>query len=369
LKKRIAILATYVGEVNRGAETFVIELTKRLQEEFDITVFSKGISDEIKNNIITVKFNLPFWFVLHKKNYEQNNLYRKICNRIYFLIPSEIEQYYFSKSVYKNYLLKGNYDLIFPNNGVWGARIATKMRKLNGTPFIYTGHGGSSIGEVKILNCKPEKYIALTEKYKKWAEKIYPDTLKIYNGVSIYEDNKSFDLKPEHRNLERPIILCTGAFNEMKRQNLLVDAFALMDKGTLILLGTGELETSIREYCEKKIKGKYLIAEVPYREIKYYYNLCDVFSLPSKDEPFGIVYLEAMRANKPVVSTDDEIRREIIGDCGLLCNVEDAGKYAEKLKDCLTIEWEERPLKRIKEFFDWKKIAVEYSKVINELLK
>jgi len=369
LKKRIAILATYVGEINRGAETFVIELTKRLKDEFDITVFSKGICDEIKNNTIAVKFKLPFWFELHKKNFSNYKIYRKVCYRFYYLIPSEIEQYYFSKSVYKNYLLNGNYDLIYPNNGVWGARMALKMRRLKGTSFIYTGHGGSSIGEVKILNCKPEKYIALTEKYKKWAENIYTNVEKIYNGVGINKDSMPFDVKPEHRNLERPVVLCTGAFNEMKRQNLLVDAFSLMDKGTLILLGSGELEKNIREYCEKKIKGKYIITEVPYSEIEYYYNLCDIFSLPSIDEPFGIVYLEAMRANKPVVSTDDEIRREIIGECGLLCNVENAEEYAAKLIECQTIDWGDRPSQRVKELFDWEKIAVKYSSVINELVK
>lgn len=368
MKKSIAILATYVGEINRGAETFVIELTKNLKDEFDITVFSKEINNDIKNNIKVVKFKLPFWFNLHKNFYNNNRIYRKICNRVYYLIPSEIEQYYFSKSVYKNYLFNGNYDLVFPNNGVWGARVASKVRKLKGTPFIYTGHGGSSIGEVKILNCKPEKYIALTEKYKKWAEKIYRNVEKIYNGVNINTGNKFFDLKSEHRNPERPVVLCAGAFNEMKRQNLLIDAFALMNKGTLILLGAGELEGNIREYCEKKIKGKYIIAEVPYNEIEYYYNLCNVFSLPSKDEPFGIVYLEAMRANKPVVSTDDEIRREIIGECGLLCNVEDAEEYAAKLKECLTTDWGNRPKERVEKLFDWKKIASEYSAVINELI-
>lgn len=368
MKKKIAILATYVGVINRGAETFVIELTKKLKSDYDITVFSKCLNEEIKDNIVIIDAKLPFWYKTHKKLYGKNKFFMKFCDKIYYLIPGEIEQYYFSKNVFKKYLLKESYDLIYPNNGIWGARIADKIRKKNGTPFIYTGHGGSSIGEIKILKCKPDKYIALTEKYKELVNRYYDSVVKIHNGVAIEKYEKKIEIKSEHKNLEKPIILCVGAFNKMKRQKLLIDAFALMEKGFLILLGEGENKGEIKEYCEKKIKNRYFLEEVKYEDIPYYYQLCNIFSLPSKDEPFGIVYLEAMSANKPIVTTDDETRREIIGEAGILCNVENSSEYANALKKCFEIKWNNIPINRAIENFSWDYIYKKYLTVIRSFL-
>ncbi len=367
MRKRIAILATYVGEVERGAETFVIEFTKKLRQKYDITVFSKCISEEIRENTTEIKVKMPFWFNVHKKFYERNLYFRKICGRMYYLIPGEIEQYYFSKLVYKNYLSKYNYDLVFPNNGVWGAKVALKARKAKGTPFIYTGHGGIGAGEIKILKCKPDVYIALTDKNEKWSKKYYDAVIKISNGVDAEKFEKVSEIKSEHKDLERPIVLCVGAFNKMKRQRLLVDAMALMNKGFLIMLGEGEDEKNTAEYCETKIKNRYIIGIAEYKDIPYYYHLCDLFSLPSKDEPFGIVYLEAMSSNKPIVTTDDETRKEIIGDAGILCNVENPHDYAKAISECYSRKWDNIPKRRAIINFDWKKIIDDYEKVIEKV--
>ena len=368
MKKKIAILATYVGEVNRGAETFVIELSKKLADKFDITVFSKKSADEIKNLIQTVNTKLPFWFSFHNAIYKNILLFRKICDKLYYLIPGEIEQYYFSKTVYKNFLLRGNYDLIFPNNGIWGAKFAEKLRRLKSTPFIYTGHGGNGIGELKIMKCNPDKYIALTGKNKKWAERYFPSVEKIHIGINKFKQIQKKPVNNNFENLEKPVILCVGAFNEMKRQLLLVKAFKLLDKGTLILLGKGENLEYIKSYCAENLKKKYFILDTGYDEIGYYYNLCDIFSLPSKDEPFGIVYLEAMVANKPVVATNDDTRKEIINNAGILCDVENQQEYATALKECFSRNWENIPRERAENLFGWDIIAGKYESLIKNLL-
>lgn len=53
---------------------------------------------------------------------------------------------------------------------------------------------------------------------------------------------------------------------------------------------------------------------IPDEELCDYYNLCDVFALPSKAEGFGIVYLEAMACGKPCLGGNQD------GAIDALCN-------------------------------------------------
>ncbi len=127
-KKRIAILAPYVGEINRGAESFVIEITKKLAEDFDVDVYSEYECSEIKNNIRRIKVKKSIIWTFHNLLYDKFKLYRKVCWKFYYLIPDIMHQKCFSLEAYRE--IKNNkYDLIYPNNGIWGARIANCYRK------------------------------------------------------------------------------------------------------------------------------------------------------------------------------------------------------------------------------------------------
>ena len=51
IMKKIVFLATHIGLINRGAETFVIEIVKKLSKDYKVVVYSKGISEEKKDYI------------------------------------------------------------------------------------------------------------------------------------------------------------------------------------------------------------------------------------------------------------------------------------------------------------------------------
>ncbi|MBD2529522.1 glycosyltransferase family 4 protein [Nostoc flagelliforme FACHB-838] len=72
---------------------------------------------------------------------------------------------------------------------------------------------------------------------------------------------------------------------------------------------------------------------VPDEELCAYYNLCDVFALPSKGEGFGIVYLEALACGKPVLAgnQDGSIDPLAEGKLGCLVNPDNVEEIANNL--------------------------------------
>lgn len=64
-----------------------------------------------------------------------------------------------------------------------------------------------------------------------------------------------------------------------------------------------------------------------------YYNLCDIFAMPSKAEGFGIVYLEALACGKPTLggNQDGAIDALCHGELGALVNPDDVEEIAQIL--------------------------------------
>jgi glycosyltransferase involved in cell wall biosynthesis len=76
---------------------------------------------------------------------------------------------------------------------------------------------------------------------------------------------------------------------------------------------------------------------VPDSELCDYYNLCDVFAMPSKREGFGIVYLEALACGKPVLggNQDGAIDALCQGKLGALVNPDSISDIATTLTQIL----------------------------------
>lgn len=77
---------------------------------------------------------------------------------------------------------------------------------------------------------------------------------------------------------------------------------------------------------------------VPDEELADYYNLCDLFAMPSKAEGFGIVYLEALACGKPVLAGNKDGSRDAIadGELGSLVDPDDVGEIAREVIRVIT---------------------------------
>jgi len=112
-------------------------------------------------------------------------------------------------------------------------------------------------------------------------------------------------------------------------------------------------------------------------EVFKYMLKCSVFSLPSWNEAFGVVYLEAMGCGKPVIGCMGQGIEDFVehGKTGFLVNPQDIDSLVEALDYLFSNPFEARKIgKRAKEVvleqYTWEKntertIAL-YRKVLNE---
>jgi len=107
-----------------------------------------------------------------------------------------------------------------------------------------------------------------------------------------------------------PVVLFIGRMSHQKGPDLLVGAVPkVLDHRwdvKFVFIGEGEM----RQHCEylANMSGVsdacHFLGYAPDRVARDWYNACDIVCVPSRNEPFGIVVLEAWDAGKPVVATD-----------------------------------------------------------------
>ena len=106
-----------------------------------------------------------------------------------------------------------------------------------------------------------------------------------------------------------PTYLYCGRLVASKDVSTLVDAFARVQReipeARLVIAGSGPLERDLRSSVEQLgLRHVTFRGFVQPDELSEVYRAADVFVLPSRHEPFGVVLMEAMAAGLPVVVSD-----------------------------------------------------------------
>ena len=107
-----------------------------------------------------------------------------------------------------------------------------------------------------------------------------------------------------------PVVLYASKFMRRKHPDDVVRAVAsLQEDGhdvNLLMVGTGEMESELRALVQQlAVKGVVFTGFVNQRDLPAIYAACDVFVLPSTDEPWGLVVNEVMCAGVPVVVSSE----------------------------------------------------------------
>lgn len=299
---KILFLSRYQNVVNRGAEVFVAELSKRLSKKNEVKILS-----------------------------DQDN---------------------------------ESYDVVIPMNGGMQVIKASLGRIFKKYKMVISGQAGAGRTSIINLLAAPDIFVALTDHMAKWARgwAWKSKVVKIPNGVDLSKFTPNGDKL--NLGLEKPIILCVGALIWYKHHERIIEAMRFLDKGSLLIAGKGEQKKYLEEKGKKILGDRFKIQGFDYADMPLVYRSCDLFTLPSWDrEAFGIVYLEAMASGLGVVAPDDPSRREIVGEGGLLTDVSNSEKYAKAIRDALETDWSKKS-RAMAEKFSWDKIAKDYEKII-----
>lgn len=153
----------------------------------------------------------------------------------------------------------------------------------------------------------------------------------ISNGVSVNNilEEKNFILN--RSTLDYKSILSVSYLISRKGIDYNLKAFArLVDKYTnlkYLIIGDGSEKSHLiglasKLGIDKKIK---FLGRISHKDVMKYMAKADIFSLPSWNEAFGVVYIEAMAQGKPVIGCQGEGIEDFVehGQMGLLVKPKD----------------------------------------------
>ncbi|MDO8589381.1 MAG: glycosyltransferase family 4 protein [Armatimonadota bacterium] len=365
---RIAVLCSGYGLVARGVETFLRELMTRLTDahpdwQFDVYTRAPGGVERPGVRLIHVP--------ALSRHGRAAKIYSQLGHRLGFYLrtPNQAEGLSFAFAVAAK-LVGTRYDLVFNQAGPFSGWVLSARRRFGGPPFVHKTAAGYSPLELIMKRQRPDLTIATSPFVEEWLRSQPPDTpVKcIPNGVdcSKFTPAEGPDLghvPHELEDLERPIILFVGAMEPMKRPRLAIEAVSRLGRGSLAMIGDGSERDSIAAMGREQLgPGRFANASyVAQCDLPSYYRAADVFTLPS-EEPFGIVFLEALACNTPIVAHSSPVQRWIAGDAGLTCNCEASEEYAAALQMALDTDFGNSPRMRALSF-DWSIVASEYESI------
>ena len=110
---------------------------------------------------------------------------------------------------------------------------------------------------------------------------------------------------------------------------------------------------------------------VPDEDLPYLYNAADLFCFPSLYEGFGFPPLEALSCGTPVIAANNSSIPEVVGDAGILLDIDDEKVWAANIIEVLS---DEKKLQELRSSgleqakkFSWAKTARETVKVYEEV--
>ncbi len=220
----------------------------------------------------------------------------------------------------------------FGPNGAY----ASALSRLTGRPLVLTLQGETLMDDADIFDVSRSLRASLRHSLKTAA------AVTACSSFTLHDAERRFGLPPGRGQVipngvelstrpgcgstrpaglpDRPYVLALGRVVEKKGFDLLVDAFAHTDSARrtadLVIAGTGAaLEDLRRRAADLGVADRvHFVGRLDRGEVAGAMAGAELFVMPSRLEPFGIVILEAWRAGTAVVATNRGGPPELVRD-------------------------------------------------------
>lgn len=381
-KKKLLVTASTFPRWEGDTEPrFVLDLSKHMLDEFDVTVLvpaSPGAKDEeILEGVKVIRYH---YFPIHQ--WETLCYPGAIVPRIkekkvrVVLVPFLFISFWF-------HLLKilPQYDIVHAHWLIPQGIVQSFFKK----PYIVTGHGGDVMSlnkgflkYLKIRCIKEAKHVTvvsevLKEKVQELVSEIDPSVISM--GVDIKKFGKKYYVSDYFGQGDKKVVLFVGRLVEIKGVTYLIQAMRDID-AMLVIVGDGPLKGSLEEQAKEYGNKIVFLGSKTHEELRTIYASADIFVMPSittedgAKEGFGLVLLEAMASGLAVVASNSGGIPQIVHDRvnGLLCEEKNVIQLEEKLKQLIFegFDWEEN-VKKTVNLYSYKTLAEKYKEIYRKV--
>ncbi|MDJ0741935.1 MAG: glycosyltransferase family 4 protein [Xenococcaceae cyanobacterium MO_167.B27] len=315
-----------------------------------IQVYSAFLLQAIQNIYQEADYSV---FLKHDKGYSPNSLYLPDTN-FHFAgkIPLSLRTPFFATQLIANGIWQKP-DLVITTHLNFTVA-AYWLKRLMGIPYVTIAHG---VEAWNITNPKKQKALQYADKILAVSnytrERLLTEQDLDPSKVSLLPNtfnSDRFTIKSKPTYLldqyqlkpNQPVILTVNRLSSRESYrgyDRIIEALPYIRQHIpnvhYIIVGKGD----DRQRLEKSITQQNLqdcvtlAGFIPDAELPAYYQLCDLFAMPSKLEGFGIVYLEALASGKPVLggNQDGAIDALCQGELGVLVDPDDVEEIANKI--------------------------------------
>lgn len=322
---KIALLCSGLGNIYRGHEIFARDLFELIRDSVDITLFKGGGNVVDKEIVID---NIP------RNSVYLDDIHVSVSPKWERAVREQertrIEAETFAYAALRP-LLEGGYDIIHCLEQEVCNIIFSQRHLFKIVPKIVFSNGGA-IPANKLPNCdfvQEHTDFNLSHSAKDKA-------FMIPHGVdmNLFKPGIDSDFRKLHGiPADAFVAISVGTIGYWhKRMDYVIEELARLNNMYLIIAGQECADTpAIREIGKRLMGDRVIFVTLSHDDLPRAYAAANLFVLGSLFEAFGIVYIEAMAMELPVVCTNHANQRSIVKE-GIFVDMQKPGALTEALR-------------------------------------
>jgi len=315
--------------------------------------------------------------------------------RAWFFSSSGRRMYLGIKELVAKIYQEFQFDLIHAHVALPDGFAAVKLKQIYRNPVVVTIHGQdlyvtinrNKSCKIALFNVfkKADRIVLVSKKLKEISDNNVGFATKstvISNGVAMNNILKEKKFILGEHTLDYRVILSVSYLITRKAIDFNLKAIAqLINKYPnlkYLIIGDGPEMRHLKELSSNLRINEHVefLGQLPHEKVLAYMAKADIFSLPSWDEAFGVVYIEAMAQGKPVIGCKGEGIEDFVehGKTGLLVKPKDVDSLVKALDFLLIHPSEAQDIgKRARDLvlknYTWERSAEKLVEVYRDILK